>query len=143
MLSSRMRRMLAIPNLCQPLHRHGRACPGHPRLLLESKSWMPAPSAGMTEESLVRASSQVVTRIGAIERLVAEREVGDDVALDHHFQQRPLEPGRVAQMAAHDALAIEPQPGEHIAAERFGEAHYFARLACRLDLGSNGYIGMA
>jgi hypothetical protein len=29
--------------------RHGRACPGHPRLeLKESKAWMPATSAGMT-----------------------------------------------------------------------------------------------
>ena len=47
--------------------------------------------------------SQVVPRIGTVERLVAEREVGDDVALDRRFQQRPLEPGCIAQMAAIDA----------------------------------------
>src|SRR5215470_12698915 len=29
--------------------RHGRACPGHPRLAFR-KTWMPAPSAGMTTE---------------------------------------------------------------------------------------------
>jgi hypothetical protein len=31
--------------------RHGRACPGHPRLsyVMEAKTWMPATSAGMTE----------------------------------------------------------------------------------------------
>src|SRR5262245_6432971 len=37
-----------------PLGRHGRACPGHPRLaeLHCVKTWMPATSAGMTIESL-------------------------------------------------------------------------------------------
>ena len=29
-------------------HRHGRARPGHPRLVSKSKTWMPATSAGMT-----------------------------------------------------------------------------------------------
>src|SRR5215470_7476986 len=29
--------------------RHGRACPGHPRLAAARKTWMPAPSAGMTQ----------------------------------------------------------------------------------------------
>src|SRR4029453_11116784 len=106
----------------------------HPRLLLESKTWMPAPSAGMTEESGAGASSQIVARIGAVERLVAEREVGDDVALDHDFEQRPLEPGRIAQVAARDTLAIEPQPGEHIATEGFGEANSLARLPRPPDL---------
>ena len=52
---------------------------------------------------LLHVPSQIVPRIGAVERLVAEREVGDDVALDRRFQQRPLEPGRIAQMAAVDA----------------------------------------
>jgi hypothetical protein len=36
--------------------------------------------------------SQVVARVGTIETLIAQREIGDDVALDHRFQQRPLEP---------------------------------------------------
>ena len=52
-------------------------------------------------------------RIGAVERLVAERKVGDDVALDRRFQQRPLEPGGIAQMAAFDpcrrAAAARPE----------------------------------
>jgi hypothetical protein len=46
-------------------------------------------------------------RIGAVERLVAEREVGNDVAFDRDLQQRPLKPGRIAQMAAGDA-AVAP-----------------------------------
>ena len=57
-------------------------------------------------------------RIGAIEGFVAEREVGDDVALDHRLEERPLEPGRVTQVAALDeAAAIKPHPHEHVTAE--------------------------
>jgi hypothetical protein len=37
-------------------------------------------------------ASQVMAGIRAVERLVAEREVGDDVALDRSFEQRPLKP---------------------------------------------------
>jgi hypothetical protein len=35
---------------------------------------------------------EVVARIGAVEGLIAEREVGDDVAFDRDFKQWPLEP---------------------------------------------------
>ena len=45
---------------------------------------------------------EIVARIGAVEGFVAERKVGDDVAFDRRFQQRPLEPRRVTQMAARD-----------------------------------------
>src|SRR4051812_8678603 len=31
-------------------YRHGRACPGHPRLVCSPKTWMPATSAGMTAD---------------------------------------------------------------------------------------------
>jgi len=49
---------------CHPGHtstgtltRHGRACPGHPRLTCCQfrKTWMPATSAGMTKERRARA----------------------------------------------------------------------------------------
>jgi hypothetical protein len=37
--------------LCVPSPRHGRACPGHPRLAaFLSKAWMPGIKPGMTEE---------------------------------------------------------------------------------------------
>src|SRR4051794_25236875 len=59
-------------------------------------------------------------RIGAVEGFVAQRKVGDDVALDDCFEQRPLEPGRVAQPAMRDAAgSIEAHPAEDIAAECF------------------------
>src|SRR5262245_43642396 len=87
---------------------------------------MPAPSTGMTEEKCVPVSSEVMPRIGAVERFVAEREVSDDVAFDHHFEERPLEPRRIAQMAARHALAVKAHPGQHIATERFGEPETFA-----------------
>ena len=44
------------------------------------------------EEELAHERLKVVSGIGAVERFVAEREVGDDVALDRGFEQRPLEP---------------------------------------------------
>src|SRR5689334_15364745 len=58
--------------------------------------------------------SQVVPRIGTVERLVAEREVRHDVALDCGFKQRPLKPGRVTQMAAvYVAISAQAQPHQH------------------------------
>src|SRR5215813_3087974 len=90
----------------------------------------------MTEESSARTSSQIMPRIGAVERLVAEREVGDDIAFDHHFQQRPLEPRRIAQMATRHAFAIEAHPGEHIATKRFGETETLAAFA------GDAYVGL-
>ena len=46
--------------------------------------------------------SQIVARVGAVEGFVAQREVGDDVAFDRRLQQRPLEPGGIARVAAGD-----------------------------------------
>src|SRR5450759_5615202 len=73
-------------------------------------------------------------RIRAVERFVAEREVGHDVALDRDFQERPLEPGGIAQVAALDArLTVEPQPDQHVAAEGFHQAEAFAGFAVGRD----------
>ena len=44
------------------------------------------------KEAMHAGLLQIVAGIGAVEALVAEREVGDDVALDGDLQQRPLEP---------------------------------------------------
>ena len=54
-----------------------------------------------------------MARVRAIERLVAQREVGDDVALDHRLEYRPLEPRGIAQVATLDPAAIlsSPRPG--------------------------------
>src|SRR5258708_2840609 len=43
----------------RPAFRHGRACPGHPRLscLLEAKTWMPGTSPGMTTYRCRRQAS--------------------------------------------------------------------------------------
>jgi hypothetical protein len=36
------------------IHRHGRACPGHPRLSCEpSKTWMPGTRPGMTKDGFI------------------------------------------------------------------------------------------
>src|SRR5438445_2195365 len=51
-----------------------------------------------SRNDLIVAASQIVARVGAVERLVAEREVGDDVALDRGLQERPLEPAGIARM---------------------------------------------
>ena len=47
--------MAAYPRAFATYSRHGRACPGHPRLpLLRSKAWMPGTRPGMTVESDAR-----------------------------------------------------------------------------------------
>src|SRR5262249_59549282 len=49
-------------------------------------------------------------------------EVGEDVAVDHRLEKRPLEPGRVAEMTAdHAARLVEPDRDEDIAAEAFDD----------------------
>ncbi len=78
---------------------------------------------------------EIVTGIRAVERFVAQREVRDDIALDHSFQQRPLEPGRVAQMATREAATFESQPHQHVATKRFRYSKTFAHLTSRLDRG--------
>ena len=68
------------------------------------------------EEQL--AHLEIVARIGTVERFVAEREVSDDVALDCGFQERPLKPRRVPQMAPFDpAVTGEPDPNQYVTAK--------------------------
>ena len=46
------------------LTRHGRACPGHPRLRFEAvKTWMPGIKPGMTERRQNRPSRSVISDI--------------------------------------------------------------------------------
>src|SRR3954464_13761569 len=87
--------------------------------------------------------SKIVSRVRAVERLIAEREVGDDVAFDRRFEQRPLEPGRVAQMAARDAaVRAHAHPEEDIAAKAFDQRDAFAATRAWFDVsGSRGYCG--
>src|SRR3546814_1403919 len=78
--------------------------------------------------------SEVVAGVRAIERLVAEREVGDDVAVDRRFAQWPLEPGRVAEMAARSpSSGVEAQPDQDIATNAFDKRHSLA--GAELDIG--------
>ena len=73
-----------------------------------------------------------MTRIGAVERFVAERKVGDDVAFNRDLQQWPLEPRSIAQVAACDVpVGADAQPDQHIAAKGFDQAKTFATLAAR------------
>ena len=76
---------------------------------------------------------KVVTGIGAIERFVAQGKIGDDVALDHRLQQRPLKPGRIAQMAARYTIPIEPDPHKDIAAEALDEPQTFPHSRSRMQ----------
>src|SRR6185312_15294469 len=63
-----------------------------------------------------------------VEGFVANREIGDDVALDCGFEQRPLEPRRIPQVAALDAAGdADPHPNENVAAKTFDDRHSFAR----------------
>src|SRR5262249_53504038 len=84
---------------------------------------------------------KVVTGIGAVERFVAEGKIGDDVALDGGFQERPLEPGRVAQMTAPHATILQANPGQHVTAEAFDKPQAFSRSRRGIDLGEEGAGG--
>src|SRR2546421_12777267 len=64
--------------------------------------------------------------IGAVERLVAQGEVRDDVALDRRLQQRPQQPRRIAQVAALDAPSnTEAHVAEYIAAKPLDQRRAF------------------
>ncbi len=65
---------------------------------------------------------EIVPGIGAVERFVAEREIGNDVALDGRFQQGPLEPGRIAQVASCDAITVDAHPCQNVAPEGLDQA---------------------
>src|SRR5215217_4606328 len=77
---------------------------------------------------------EIVARIGAVERLVAERKVRDDVVLDHGFQQRPLKPGRVAHVASFDQAIAQTQPDQDVAAESLHDRHPLAHLPAKRDV---------
>src|SRR5215470_4317006 len=65
---------------------------------------------------------EIVTRIGAVERFIAEREVSNDVAFDRGFEQRPLKPRRIAQMTALDTHSFESHPDQHVATKSFSKS---------------------
>jgi len=68
-----------------------------------------------------------VARVGTVERLVAEREVGDDVSLDGGLEERPLEPAGVAGMhPGQPAVLAESHAHEHVATERLDQRRAFA-----------------
>src|SRR6185295_10447087 len=78
---------------------------------------------------------EVMTRVRAIEGLIAERKVGDNVALDRRLEQRPLEPGRVAKPGALDsAIGCDAHPAEDVAAEPFDQCRAFPRRRPKRDL---------
>jgi len=66
--------------------RHGRACPGHPRLLAEVKTWMPGIKPGMTgEESRSMAEIRVRPSANPVtEATIGKwfKKPGDPVAVD-------------------------------------------------------------
>src|SRR5512145_2497829 len=87
------------------------------------RAWAPVRSAvRATASERKDSTSEIVSRIRAIERFVAQREVGNDVALDRRLQERPLQPRRIARETAVDGSAGgEPNPGEDLAAEAFDQ----------------------
>src|SRR5271167_1385647 len=87
---------------------------------------------------MVATQSEVVPRIGAIEGFIAERKIGDDVALDDRLQQWPLKPGRVAQVAAlNGAVDVKANTGQDVAAKALDQSEALARLMNARDLDPN------
>src|SRR6185503_6455531 len=93
---------------------------------------------GSVKEDRVRLSSSVrriandldiVPRVGAVERFVAQWKIGNDVTLDHRFQKGPLEPRRIAQMTAGNAArTVQPNPDQDIAAKALHDSEAFGRI---------------
>src|SRR5438105_13905311 len=77
---------------------------------------------------------KVVARVGAVEGLVAERKVGDNIVLDYGLQERPLKPRGVAEMASLDPTIPQAEPNQDIAAKSFDDRHAFPRAAELLPL---------
>src|SRR5262252_6292524 len=80
-----------------------------------------------------KSALRIVSRIRAIERFIAEREIGDDISLDRNLKQWPLKPGWIAQMTARDLTRFEPQRNQHVAAETFDQRQPFAAAIGELD----------
>src|SRR5260221_407274 len=98
--------------------------------------------AGGTDfQTAACASSEILARIGAVERLVAEREVRDDVVLDHSLEQRPLEPRGIAQMAALYQAVAQTEPDQDVAAKSFCYRHAFPRLPSMFYLRTRCALG--
>src|SRR5258708_38663285 len=63
---------------------------------------------------------EVMAGVRAVEGLITQREVGDDVAFDRCLEQRPLKPRGVAQVAAlYAARGADPKPRKNIPPEPF------------------------
>lgn len=78
---------------------------------------------------------EIVARIRAVERFITQREIRHDIVFDSGFQQRPLEPGRIAWMAArHCTVGIQAQPEQDIAAKAFHQRQALAGLSRPVDL---------
>src|SRR5262249_38990051 len=80
-----------------------------------------------------KSALRVVTRIRAIERFIAEREIGDDISLDRNLKHGPWNPGWIAQMTARDLTRFEPQRNQYVAAETFDQRQPFAAAIGKLD----------
>src|SRR5664279_1251701 len=71
-----------------------------------------------SRNDFIARASQIVAGIGAIERLVAEWEVRNDVAFYGRLKERPLEPARVACMnVGNPAVLADAHAHEDIAAK--------------------------
>src|SRR5258708_33578996 len=111
----------ATNSCCKFCHR---GIVGRRRLLRE---W-PAKQAFKKQLAHLVLSLEILARIGAVERLVAERKVRNDIALDGSFKERPLKPRRVAHVASFDPTIPQPEPNQDVAAKPLDDRHAFPRL---------------
>jgi hypothetical protein len=72
----------------------------------------------------------IMARVGAIERLVAQWKVGNDISFDGGFQKWPLKPGWVTNVTAGDRTAPrDAQPHQYVTAKSLDQRHAFACFA--------------
>src|SRR5260370_29864672 len=77
------------------VHRHGRACPGHPRLRLcaHRKTWMPGTSPGMTPSFVIVGASRtyawLATALPSAACAAANRAIGTRYG-EQETESRPI-----------------------------------------------------
>src|SRR6266851_6813552 len=152
------RRSGPLSMMLEHIPRHGRACPGHPRLTRRRlKTWMPATSAGMTtsrsaalggrrlraadhgdEETAVEQALRHPLHVGErhrIDEAVALVDVVDAEILELDLHELPGDLGRGVEAQRERALLIGLGLGELVLGRAgLGEAtdflfHHFERLA--------------
>ena len=89
------------------------------------------------QRRIVPPPLKVVPGIGAVERLIADRKIRDDVVLRSRLRERPLKPRGVAQVTGATFLRRPGKADENVAAKALDQRWASPGAQLRRDLGAN------